>query len=679
MEADDQAIQIILMGLPEDIYVADKKAKLFNEWERFTSTEGESDLHEVDYIQLYNFLKFNQAEVDAIRAERLTRTHDPLALMVNYQNPYNNPVFHPDQPYPLTYMQQPQPNNYILQPSFNTNYMQQPMENLEDILDPATAMNMTLVLMAKAFRPNYSTPTNNNQRTLSNPRNRQIIQPGMYMRQERQLQMVRGNGGNQFGQYTGQIVGNQNGYNAVQNVKNQVNVNQTRNGNVVTAQAEVNGTGNNEAGIQLQAEEFDVMAARDIDEIEEVNANCILIANLQQASTSGTQTGKAPVYDSNESVEVHNFENCYDNDIFNMFTQEEQYTELLEPITEPRQVQKNDNNVISEVSSVEQSGGPVEQQHAIVEETRVYFEALYNNLVTEVEKVNTVNRKMKETNTDLTTELARYRGQEISFEINKEKLDEHETDYRKSVYQEQCLTKNINVIHLSSAKQITGLNEVKDTIVTLQSVIKHRMNADINKWSSPAYQEFHKIIKDETTPIVNQADARVQNFKKHFVKEAAKFVRDFKSLAKEADESLDKVTVLEREDDHLLRAVVNQDIMSIVQSTSIVDTSNLQTKLDCTKEKLENSYNDMQNQIKWLQAQLGDLKGKSKPTQCASDTLEPLSQKLEDENVSLEFHDTIKGLSANTKFANQSTLGKPSLQPPRNHHVVRQPNAFQSE
>ncbi|GKC07310.1 hypothetical protein Tco_0998920 [Tanacetum coccineum] len=133
MEADDQAIQIILMGLPADIYVAvdscetaqeiglriqkmmkgsdigiqDKKAKLFNEWERFTSTDEEStesyynhflklmnnfkrnkhfpekipsnlkflnnlqpewrrhvtivhqtkDLHEVDYTQLYDFLK----------------------------------------------------------------------------------------------------------------------------------------------------------------------------------------------------------------------------------------------------------------------------------------------------------------------------------------------------------------------------------------------------------------------------------------------------------------------------------------------------------------------------------------------------------------------------------------------------------------------------------------------
>nr|GFC69607.1 retrovirus-related Pol polyprotein from transposon TNT 1-94 [Tanacetum cinerariifolium] len=43
-----------------------------------------------------------------------------------------------------------------------------------------------------------------------------------------------------------------------------------------------------EAGIQLQAEEYDLMAAAaDLDEIEEVNANCILMANLQQASSSG--------------------------------------------------------------------------------------------------------------------------------------------------------------------------------------------------------------------------------------------------------------------------------------------------------------------------------------------------------------------------------------------------------
>ncbi|GJU18166.1 retrovirus-related pol polyprotein from transposon TNT 1-94 [Tanacetum coccineum] len=207
--------------------------------------------------------------------------------------------------------------------------MQQPMPYLEDITDPTAAMNTTLALMAKAFKLNYSTPTNNNQRISSNPRNRQIAQPRMNLGQDNQMQMVGGNGGNQFRQYVGQNVGNQNG-----------------NGNVVAARAEGNANGKNgnpircyncrglghlarnctvrprrrdaaylqtqlliaqkeEAGIQLQAEEFDLMAAiADLDKIEEVNANCILMANLQQASTSGTQTDKAPVYDSDGSAEV---------------------------------------------------------------------------------------------------------------------------------------------------------------------------------------------------------------------------------------------------------------------------------------------------------------------------------------------------------------------------------------
>nr|GFD33204.1 hypothetical protein [Tanacetum cinerariifolium] len=122
------------------------------------------------------------------------------------------------------------------------------------------------------------------------------------------MQMVRGNGGNQFRQYAGQNAGNLNGYNAVLNVVNQ----------------------KEEAGIQLQTEEYDLMAAAaDLEEIEEVNANCILMANIQQASSLGTQTDSTPIYDSDESAGVH--ENCDNNEIFNMFTQEEQYTKLLEP------------------------------------------------------------------------------------------------------------------------------------------------------------------------------------------------------------------------------------------------------------------------------------------------------------------------------------------------------------
>ncbi|GJT72464.1 ribonuclease H-like domain-containing protein [Tanacetum coccineum] len=79
-----------------------------------------------------------------------------------------------------------------------------------------------------------------------------------------------------------QNVGNQNGLIVVVGITNQ-----NENGNVVETRAEGNANRNN----------------ADLDEIEEVNANCILIANLQQASTSGTQSEKASVYDSYGSTE----------------------------------------------------------------------------------------------------------------------------------------------------------------------------------------------------------------------------------------------------------------------------------------------------------------------------------------------------------------------------------------
>nr|GEX84157.1 copia protein [Tanacetum cinerariifolium] len=120
---------------------------------------------------------------------------------------------------------------------------------------------------------------------------------------ERQMQMVGGNGGNQFRQYAGQNArnpaGNQNGLIGVQGNGNQ---NQIRNGNLVVARAEGNAAG--QSGNQIRLEEYDLMAATaDLNEIEEVNVNYILMANLQQASTSGTQTDNVLVYDTDESAE----------------------------------------------------------------------------------------------------------------------------------------------------------------------------------------------------------------------------------------------------------------------------------------------------------------------------------------------------------------------------------------
>ncbi|GJS56645.1 hypothetical protein Tco_0630007 [Tanacetum coccineum] len=205
---------------------------------------------------------------------------------------------------------------------------------------------MALEFMSKAFQLNNTTPTNNNQRSSSNPCYSQIAQSGMNIDQDRHILMVDDNVGNQFRQNTVQNVGNLVAHNVlenqgIQNVGNQNGLsvvlgiaNQHGNGNVVAARAE--GNSNEIHGNQIRC--YNCRGEGAYDEIEKVTANCNLQDNLQQASTSGTQSNKAPVYDSDGSAEVHHSENCYDNDIFNMFTQEEQYTELLEPIPEPRQV-----------------------------------------------------------------------------------------------------------------------------------------------------------------------------------------------------------------------------------------------------------------------------------------------------------------------------------------------------
>nr|GFC56808.1 hypothetical protein [Tanacetum cinerariifolium] len=70
-------------------------------------------------------------------------------------------------------------------------------------------------------------------------------------------------------------------------------------------------------------------------------------------------------------------------------------------------------------------------------------------------------------------------------------------------------------------------------------------------------------LSDDTTPSV-----------------APKFVGDFKSLAKEADDSLAKHKALELEIERLLKAVVSQDVMNIVQKESVADTLDLQTELE---------------------------------------------------------------------------------------------------
>nr|GEY86331.1 hypothetical protein [Tanacetum cinerariifolium] len=141
MDADDQAIQTILLGLPEDVYAV------------VDNCETVKEIWECD-------------EVNELRAERLIKSHDPLALMAYSHNSFNFSTTHKDQSSFSTHPQQSFPikNIYNPQPSLNQIFVQPPMTSLEDINDPIEAMNAALILFAKAFQ--LTAPTNNNQRML---------------------------------------------------------------------------------------------------------------------------------------------------------------------------------------------------------------------------------------------------------------------------------------------------------------------------------------------------------------------------------------------------------------------------------------------------------------------------------------------------------------------------------
>nr|GFC38436.1 hypothetical protein [Tanacetum cinerariifolium] len=74
------------------------------------------------------------------------------------------------------------------------------------------------------------------------------------------------------------------------------------------------------------------------------------------------------------------------------------------------------------------------------------------------------------------------------------------------------------------------------------------MTIETHNWASSAHQEFHKI---------------------------------------ETDASLAKHKILEMDIEHLLKAVVSQDIISVVQNGSVVDTLDLQTELERMKDALK--------------------------------------------------------------------------------------------
>ncbi|GJT53968.1 putative ribonuclease H-like domain-containing protein [Tanacetum coccineum] len=191
LNAEAEAVQIILTGIDNDIYStvdAYLETNLYWEFEKFTSRDGESlesyyskfykmmnelsqELKVVSYHKLYDILKQHQTEVNEIRAERLARTANPLALVAQEQ-----PVYHP-QNHPTHYIhnsstksqQATTRNKGKAIVNFSTpTYDQEPtMVAEDDEMSKDKEIDKLMALISLSFKKIYK-PTNNNLRTSSN-------------------------------------------------------------------------------------------------------------------------------------------------------------------------------------------------------------------------------------------------------------------------------------------------------------------------------------------------------------------------------------------------------------------------------------------------------------------------------------------------------------------------------
>nr|GFA69838.1 hypothetical protein [Tanacetum cinerariifolium] len=145
-----------------------------------------------------------------------------------------------------------------------------------------------------------------------------------------------------------------------------------------------------------------------------------------------------------------------------------------------------------------------------------------------------------------------------------------------------------------NAENPAGYNDVIGNQV-IQNVVQNlrvqnvgNQNADLDKIKEVNANCILMANLQQALTSGTQTDSALVYDTDGSAEEAAKFVRDFKSLANDADASLAKHKVLELEIERLLKAVVSQDTMIIVQNESVVDTSDLQTELERTKKRFEN-------------------------------------------------------------------------------------------
>ncbi|GJU50070.1 hypothetical protein Tco_1219625, partial [Tanacetum coccineum] len=358
------------------------------------------------------------------------------------------------------------------------------------------------------------------------------------------------------------------------------------------------------------------------------NENSNVVATHAEGNTNGNNGNQI----RRISLQLHDI--CYDDEIFNMFTQEEQYTELLEPIPETHQ-EKSTVFSLQEEKKRLKSDFKIHKDELLDKQIQLEnrIKELDNILVKTVQSIQMMHMLSPKPDSFYHTEQKMNLGYQNPFYLKKAQQkqqslyngkvllekhdppDMHDTDKTLELTQESRLKmKQLNK-EIKPANY-TKINHLSRVFVSQTAKSREELYLS-NTFKMTNVSKSILILNEEFSDDTTSSVAR-------------KFLNEVKSTIvtlQQANESLAKHKALEWEIECLLRVVVSQDIMSLVQNNSVVDISNLQTELE---------------------PQLFDKVSEQK--------------------------DTTNGTSTNTSFANQSTERKLSLPSLRNTFVVDKTN-----
>ncbi|GKC21972.1 hypothetical protein Tco_1024122 [Tanacetum coccineum] len=356
-----------------------------------TIVKQQHDLDIVSYHKVFDVLKQYQKEVNEIRAKRIAKNANPLALVAAaspYPDPYYQvPKYH--KPYTPTSKQSSSTRSNT-PTKHKGKEIAKPMtppskSAFEEDSDPKQAqkdndMQKNLALIRKYFKNLYQ-PTNNNLRTSLNSRN-----------QNRTVTVVgaRETVGNQVMQQTGIQCFNFKKYSHLtKECKKPKRVkDSTYHKEKMLLCKQV------EKGVTLQAEQSDWLADTDeeIDE-QELETHYNFMAKIPEVPTVDSGTYTEPL----EQVQ-------YDAE-YNVFPNERQHSEQPESISNTCVVEKVNSNVIPDLPDMCDNDIQTDQNAVECDDERVVLANLIANLKLDVDENKKIQKQLKKANTSLAHEL----------------------------------------------------------------------------------------------------------------------------------------------------------------------------------------------------------------------------------------------------------------------------------